>query len=121
MKFRQATAANVAEQRAKMDPKVVAEQDKKEGIVTPEEPKKDISTAKTRDEVKMIKAKTAKDAEAIISVNLRLEPGMYGEIICTLFPGVRVKVNDVPDNDEWYSLTYQGRDCFVKKEFIKLI
>lgn len=110
MKIRQATAANVAELKAKMPP-----------VKDPEENKEQkISKEPSSDELKVIKANSSKEAMAMISVNLRLSPGLYGEILCTLFPGIKVRVNDSED-PEWYALTYQGRDCFVKKEFMKLV
>lgn len=121
MKFKQATSANVAQDRAKMSPKVIAEIEKREKEEEKDIPVKPKATAAyTVDEMKVIKANTAKLAEAIISVNLRLEPHLNAEILCTLYPGVKVKVND-SDEPDWYSLTYQGRDCFVMKQYIKLI
>ena len=120
MKFRQATAANVAEHRSKMNPKVVEENDKKENDVpvTPApEPTKDNTLP---NEMKVIKANAAKEATAIITVNLRLEPGLYGEILCSLFPGIKVRVNDSED-PEWFALTYQGRDCYVMKKYMRLL
>lgn len=120
MKFRQATAANVAEHRSKMNPKVVEENDKKENdipVAPAPEPAKDNVLP---NELKVLRANEAKEAMAIISVNLRLEPGLYGEIVCTLFPGIKVRVNDSEDPD-WYALTYQGRDCYVMKKYMKLL
>lgn len=118
MKFKQAIAANVAEHKAKMPPVKEPEEKKEEkiSIAPAPAPIKEPSS----DEVKVIKANTSKEAAAIISVNLRLAPGMYGEILCTLFPGIKIRVNDSEDPD-WYALTYQGRDCYVKKEFIKIL
>ena len=120
MKVRRAIAANVAEQRAKMDPKVVAENDKKEDAVPVDpapQPKKDNTLP---NEMKVIKANAAREATAIITVNLRLEPGLYGEILCSLFPGIKVRVNDSED-PEWFALTYQGRECYVMKKYMKLL
>lgn len=122
MKFRQATANNVAENRAKLSPKLQEELKKKEEMEeTPvvEEKKPVPQTGCTADQMKVILANTAKEAQAIISVNLRLEPHLNAEILCTLFPGIKVMVNELQDEPEWCSLTYQGRDCFVKKEYIK--
>lgn len=70
---------------------------------------------------KLKEAEEAKDAVAMVTVNLRLEPSMDGEILCTLFPSVKIKVNKIPGNKDWYALTYQGRNCFVRKDFIKIL
>lgn len=117
MKVRRAIAANVAEQRAKMDPKVVEENDKKENDIPVAPVSEPVKDNVLPNELKVLRAK---EAVAIISVNLRLEPGLYGEIICTLFPGIKVRVNDSEDPD-WYALTYQGRDCYVMKKYMKLL
>ena len=121
MKFKQATANNVAENRAKLSPKLQEELKKQEA----EEEKKDIPVEVPVDKEasgkkRLANFKTSVEAEALISVNLRLEPHMNAEILCVLYPGIKVRVND-SEEPEWFALTYQGRDVFVKKEFLRII
>lgn len=122
MKFKDATSVNVSQDKAKMSPKVIAElerKEKEEDIIPAKEP--DRTAVKIEaDKRNLAAANSAKAAEAIISVNLRLEPHMNAEVLCVLYPGIKVRVNDSED-PEWYALTYQGRNCFVMKQYIKLV
>lgn len=121
MKFKQATENNVAENRAKLSPKLQEELKEKEAAEEKEDIPVEIPVDKEAAGKKRLeKAKNSIEAEAIISVNLRLQPHMNAEILCVLYPGIKVRVYDSED-PEWYSLTYQGRDVFVKKEYLKTI
>lgn len=124
MKFKQATANNVAENRVKLSPKLQEELKQQEA----EEEKKEIPVANTATPVdkdaagkrRLQQVKTSVEAEALTAVNLRLEPHLNADILCVLYPGVKVRVND-SDEPEWFALTYQGRDVFVKKEYLKIV
>ena len=116
LKYRDAKQSNVGKSQAELD----KEEKKYEGFVQDDSPV-------TEEDLKAIekntikKAQEAKNAEAIVTVNLRLSPSMDGEVLCVLYPTIKVTVNDIPGNDEWYSLVYQGRNCFVRKDFIKIL
>lgn len=113
MKFKPTIAENVAESRKKMDKDILPKEEATKSVVKPEEI--DVSDAQAERQIK--KAKESKDAEAVIAVNLRLEPHSNAEVLCVLYPGVRVKVND-SEKPDWYALTYQGREVYVMKKYI---
>ena len=115
-KYRNTVQSNVGKSQAELD----AEEKKYEDVVQDDSPVTE-EDLKQIEKNKIKEAKAAKDAEALVTVNLRLEPSMEGDILCSLFPKNRVQVNEIPGNEEWLALTYQGRNCFVRKEFIKIL
>ena len=117
MKIRNAIEANVG--------KSVAELEKAEAALETtkdiSEPKQAPAPKEVRDKEKLKEAKASKTAESFISVNLRLTPDPEGDILCVLYPGIKVDVHDVDYAPGWYGLTYQGRSCFVMKDYIKIL
>ena len=59
------------------------------------------------------------EGKATESVNVRLEPSFDGEILATLYPGAKIRIEG--EQNGWYAAIYQGRNCFVKKEYIVII
>jgi len=116
-KYRNTVQSNVGKSQAELDAQEAKEF---EDVVQDDSPVTE-EDLKQIEKNKIKEAKAAKDAEALVTVNLRLEPSMEGDILCSLFPKVRVQVNEIPGNKEWYALTYQGRNCFVRREFIKTL
>lgn len=115
-KYRDTVQRNVGRSQAELD----AQETKYEEFTQDDSPVTEADLKKI-EKNKLKEAEEAKDAVAMVTVNLRLEPSMDGEVLCALFPDVKVKVNKIPGNNAWYALTYQGRNCFVRKEFIKIL
>ena len=115
LKYREATAANVGKNQAELDKE---EAKKYEDYIQDDSPvtREDLEKAATKKP-----ESNSRLAEATVSVNLRLEPSLESEILCVLYPGIKVRVDVMPGIKDWYALTYQGRNCFVKKDFIKLL
>lgn len=60
-----------------------------------------------------------KEGKAKESVNVRLEPSFDGEILATLYPDAKIRIEG--EKNGWYAAIYQGRNCFVKKEYIEIV
>lgn len=116
MKMRAATQANVGKSVEELEKRNDILEEKKSSVV--EEPAFDKTL---RDKERLKEVKNSHTAEAFIAVNLRLTPDNDGDILAVLHPGIKVDVHDVDYAPEWYGLTYQGRNCFVKREFIKIL
>lgn len=118
MKIRNATQAYVGKSQAELE-KIDEAVETKDISEKPAEP----APKEVRDKEKLNEAKMSQTAEAVISVNLRLTPviDVDDNILCVLYPGIKVSVHDAADAPGWYALTYQGRNCFVKKDYIKIL